>query len=753
MATFLAHSSNDPERIAPQTMQEHATNVAQLASANAAHFGAENLAKAAGLLHDLGKYTKAFQARLAGGARVDHATRGAIVAQQLYGPLGTLLAYGIAGHHGGLPDGIGLEGKRTALERRLKDTSLPPLEGAWEAELKALLPGPAAMTAFAQTIKCNQDLPSFSLAFLVRMVFSALVDADFLDTEKYYDQFLSGGEQRAASREQETPSLAELRAELNAFMAGFTEDTEVNRIRTEVLNHARSRAGETPGMFSLNVPTGGGKTLTSLAFSLDHAIAHGQRRVIFVIPFTSIVEQNAAVFRKALGRLGECAVLEHHSAFSLPPIDKNDPDKYQAQAKLRLAMENWDAPVVVTTAVQFFESLFAARPGQCRKLHNIANSVIILDEAQTIPLKVLVPAVQALKELVTNYRSSVVLCTATQPALEKPGFGTGFENVRPLVKDEAALAEQLKRVTVKHVGVLSDDALSAQLREQEQVLCIVNNRLHARALYESIREEEGSVHLSTLMCARHRSVVLSGVRERLKQRKPCRLVSTSLIEAGVDVSFPSVLRAEAGLDSIAQAAGRCNRNKEWSAEQSRVLVFATDNPDWAAPPELRQFAQVAAEIMRLHKGDLLAPDAIRAYFEQLYWQKGNKGLDGFSLQSLLKGGTPDTLPLETLASRFRMIESSQKTVIIPWDDSARQAIDRLHYVDKPGGLARILQPYTVQIPHRAYDALVSFGAVQAVAADRFGDQFMVLVNEGLYQTDYGLTWENPCFIDAERMVL
>ena len=753
MATFLAHSSNDPERIAPQTMREHAINVAQLASGKAVHFGAEHLAHAAGLLHDLGKYTEAFQKRLAGGARVDHATRGAMMAKQLYGPMGTLLAYGIAGHHGGLPDGIGLEGKRTALDRRFKDATLPALDAAWQAELQALLPDPVVMKAFFQALKLNQDSPGFSLAFLVRMVFSALVDADFLDTEKYYDQFLPDGEHRAVSRAQEMPSLAELRTELDAFMANLGGDTEVNRIRSEVLKYARSRASEGPGMFSLNVPTGGGKTLTSLAFALDHAIAHGQRRVIFVIPFTSIVEQNAAVFRKALGQHGERAVLEHHSAFSQPPFDKSDPDKYQAQAKLRLAMENWDAPIVVTTAVQFFESMFAARPGQCRKLHNMANSVIILDEAQTIPLKVLVPAVLALKELASNYRCSVVLCTATQPALEKPGFGTGFDNVRALVRDEAALAEQLKRVTVRHVGVLDDEALSARLREQEQVLCIVNNRLHARALYESVREEEGAVHLSTLMCARHRSETLEEVRQRLKGGKPCRLISTSLIEAGVDVSFPRVLRAEAGLDSIAQAAGRCNRNKEWLVEKSLVEVFSNGNPDWAAPPELRQFAQVATEIMRLHKGDLLAPDAIKAYFEQLYWQKGNKGLDGFALQTLLRGVMPDTLPMETLASRFCMIESRQRTVIVPWDDVARKNIERLQHVDKPGAQARSLQPYTVQVPRQAYEELLKFGAIQAVAGERFGDQFMVLVHEGLYQPEYGLTWDNPCFIDAEKMVL
>lgn len=751
---FLAHSSQDPDRVGHQTMLEHATNVADLARDNARHFGGGEMAAAAGYLHDLGKYTDAFQQRLFGGKKVDHATRGAMVARDRYGPLGWLLAYGIAGHHAGLANGsIQEDAERTPLGQRLKGEGLPPLEGAWEQEIMPLLANAQAFGPFIGKLTVDPTCPAFSQAFLVRMLFSALVDADYIDTERYYDQFELPEVRKAASRQRPMPGLDVLRTQLDRYLGSFASDSEVNLLRARILEHARAQARLAPGIFSLNVPTGGGKTLTSLAFALDHAIAHGQRRAIFVIPFTSIVEQNAAVFRRAMGPYGEEAVLEHHSAFILPSLKGADADRFQAQEKLRLAMENWDAPIIVTTAVQFFESLFASKPGQCRKLHNIANSVVILDEAQTIPLKVLRPAVAALNELSRNYRSSIVLCTATQPALEAPEFKGGFTNVRPLVADAEALARQLERVRVRHIGMLDDEEIAAQMLERDQVLCIVNNRRHARAIYESVSRAGGAVHLSTLMCARHRSRVLEGVRERLKAGEPCRVVSTSLIEAGVDVSFPRVLRAEAGLDSIAQAAGRCNRNKEWKVADSEVRVFATSNPDWQPPVELRQFAQAAQEILRHHGDDPLGPAAIRAYFEHLYWQQGDNALDGHAILPLLGGSRPESLPMESMDRRFHMIESVQKTVMIPWDEDAEQAIRALSYVDRVGGTARRLQPYTVQIPERAFRELLKSGAVQPVSPEKFGDQFMVLMNPDLYSDAYGLSWDDPNFMEAASTVI
>lgn len=708
------------------------------------------LGHTAGLLHDIGKYSDEFQRRIAGDAiRVDHATRGAMLAVERYPKVGWLLAYGIAGHHAGLANGCA-SGERTALNDRLRGIGLPALRDEWRREIAL----PAQI--IPPRLSPHKERSSFQFAFLARMLFSCLVDADYLDTEAFYDRVALPGQpnDRSASRALEAPSLQALRERLDAYLFGFAADSHVNRVRADILAHTRRAAQRAPGLFSLTVPTGGGKTLASLAFALDHAIAHGLRRVIFVIPFTSIVEQNAAVFRSALGDLGEAAVLEHHSAFVAAQPSRSDSERYQAQEKLRLAMENWDAPIVVTTAVQFFESLFAARPSQCRKLHNIAGSVVILDEAQTLPLKLLRPAVAAIDELARNYRSSVVLCTATQPALNAPDFRGGLENVRELAPNPPELFRKLDRVRVRHVGTLDDDELAVQLRRLDQVLCIVNNRRHARALYQALADQPGARHLTTLMCAKHRSQVLAEVRVRLKAGEPCRLVSTSLIEAGVDISLLTVYRAEAGLDSVAQAAGRCNRNGERAAELSEVCVFATANGDWAPPPELRQFAQAAQEVMRQpqFRDDPLSPSAIEAYFRLLYWQKGDKELDAANLLGLCAESRIDSLPLETLAARFRMIDTVQMPVIVPFDDDARRNIESLRYAEKSGGLARKLQPYLVQLPRNGFDALRKAGAVQPVAPEKWGEQFVELVNMDLYDPRFGLSWDDPAFIKTESLM-
>ena len=739
MPPFYAHSTDRSDQADWQLLAGHLSSVGNLAAVFATPFFAEHLARVAGVLHDLGKYTEEFQLRLSGNyGRVDHATWGARIASERYGQLGVLLAYGIAGHHAGLANGRDV-GERTPLQERLK-AKLPELLTAWRDEIE--LPAENSLT-LPPGFRGSKERRFFQATFLARMIFSCLVDADFLDTESFYVK----AEGRSAVRGWSQPSLVDLRAKLNKHLDKFSANSAVNQLRAEILAGVRSRARLTPGLFSLTVPTGGGKTLASLAFALDHAIEFGLHRIIYVIPFTSIVEQNAAVFRQALDDLGD-AVLEHHSAF----IDDNR-KKPEAREKLRLVMENWDAPIIVTTSAQFFESLFAARPSGCRKLHNIADSVVILDEAQTLPLKLLRPCVAALDELALNYRTSVVLCTATQPALHAPSFIGGLQEVRELAPEPRKLFAALKRVQVRHVGCLTDGALTDRLAGREQVLCIVNNRRHARALYESIANHGGACHLTTLMYARHRSRVLADVRQRLREGRPCRLVATSLIEAGVDVDFPIVLRAEAGLDSIAQAAGRCNREGRHDAIDSEVLIFSSENPDWVPPAELKQFAQAAREVLRHHADDPLALDAIERYFRLLYWQKGPQELDAHNLLGLIENGKLEGLPFDELASKFRMIDNVQMPVIIPFDDDgmARKALDELAFADGCGGISRRLQSYLVQVPRHAYSALQQTGAIQPVAEQRYGDQFMVLVNPDLYHDEYGLEWDNPAFVNAERL--
>lgn len=740
---FYAHSANHTDKSDWQPLREHLVAVGKLAADFATAFGGRTLAEPMGQLHDLGKYTESFQLRLEGKSlKVDHATWGARIALKRYSRLfGHLLAYGIAGHHAGLANGVG--GKsRTSLQDRL-DSSLPELLSAWQEELT--LPENSEL-CLPKGFQPRSDRGMFQLTLLARMLFSCLVDADFIDTDEFYRRI-----ERRPPRQGKAPppSLQALRERLDTRLATFRADSEVNQLRADILTHVRKLSAYEPGLFSLTVPTGGGKTLVSLAFALDHAIAHGLRRVIFVIPFTSIVEQNAQVFRDAFGDLGDVAVLEHHSAYF-----DNPKSALESKDKRKLAMENWDAPVVVTTAVQFFESLFADRPSRCRKLHNIAGSVVILDEAQTLPLKLLRPCVTLLDELALNYRTSVVLCTATQPALNaEEGFLDGLTGVRELAPDPPRLYQQLRRVNVRHVGALDDEALTEHMRQREQVLCIVNNRRHARALFDSIADQPGAYHLTTLMCAKHRSAVLAEVRQQLKDGLPCRLVSTSLIEAGVDIDLPTVLRAEAGLDSIAQAAGRCNREGRRHHEDSEVLVFATANPDWAPPTELKQFAQAFRTVEPRYCEDLLAPEAIHAYFHELYWQKGAKELDAHDLLGMLKGCREDSLPFETLAEKFRLIETTMRPVIVPWDDNAQKALTALEFAESCGAIARDLQPYIVQLPSQAYDALWKAHAIQPVAPDRYGEQFVQLVNPRLYDEQFGLHWHDPQFLEAGSLVV
>ncbi|HHW92711.1 MAG TPA: CRISPR-associated endonuclease Cas3'', partial [Firmicutes bacterium] len=525
---FYAHTDGSMNRKDWQLLRDHLSGVAHRAAGYAKDFQAGQLAFAAGLLHDLGKYSLEFQQRLQGEhIRVDHSTAGAQEAEKYYGKaLGRILAYVVAGHHAGLND-YGSLAAESSLAARLNKGSIPD----YQAYRKELLKWPD-LGSFRLPIKPFPGQQGFSLAFFIRMLYSCLVDADFLDTEEYCQP-----EKGAARGKYPSPDqmLQKLEQYLQQLLASAL-DTPINRERAAILDQCREKANFPPGFFTLTVPTGGGKTLSSLAFALGHAVRHRLERVIYVIPFTSIIEQNAKVFREAVG---EEAVLEHHSNFQYP--EQEDEDWTTPAAKLRLAAENWDAPLVVTTNVQFFESLFANRAARCRKLHNIARSVVILDEAQMIPTDYLHPCLAALVELVRHYEASVVICTATQPALE----GLLPRGIKPveLAPDPMRLYETFKRVRVIFLGEMNDEDLAARIKDLSQVLCIVNTRKHAWELFRKIRDLQGSYHLSALMCPVHRSAVLGEIRQRLETGEACRVVSTQLIEAGVDVDFPVVFRA------------------------------------------------------------------------------------------------------------------------------------------------------------------------------------------------------------------
>jgi CRISPR-associated endonuclease/helicase Cas3 len=765
LKNYYAHTGTHADRRDWQKLNDHLHNVAQLAALRAKAFDASDWAHLIGLLHDLGKYSEAFQQRLLGSsARADHSTAGAKVLTEhlakAMGPQGAgfakLMAFAIAGHHAGLANGTEAGNDRATLTSRISKTfgqDLPALDPVWQTEI--LLP---------QSVRLPQLKPhrpatkyaNFGLAFFTRMLFSCLIDADRIDTENHAR--LTIGLKPLAST---YPTIDLLQIEVCRYLGRLSmaaAGTEVNQLRQEVLRYARSQSPLDPGFFSLTVPTGGGKTLTSLAFALDHAKAHRLRRLIYVIPFTSIIEQTAGVFREALGEY-QSAVLEHHSAFDrdkLPgELEKSSlARRVDHRDKLRIAMDSWDAPIVVTTAVQFFESLFSDRPSQCRKLHNISGSVIVLDEAQTLPLKLLRPVMAAIDELVLNYGCSVVLCTATQPALkDSDSFHNGFKDVREIAPEPEALFVKLRRTQVKSLGVQTDDQLVGHLKARKQVLMIVNNRRHARGLFDAISQEPGAYHLTTAMCAQHRSKKLAEIRLRLKNDMPCRLVATSLIEAGVDVDFPSVFRAEAGLDSIAQAAGRCNREGRRPLESSEVFVFQT--PDWKAPPELAQLAAPMRSILRNYSGDVLAPAALKSYFQQVYNDRGQE-LDGQGILKMHRETKHFDYPFQNIARAFRMIDSHMLPVIVPFDDTAKDTLDLLRRLPENMSVAapsKKLQRYVVQVPERAFGQLVKLGAVVPIAPERFGGQFYELVAESLYSESAGLNFSDPTALTAEALVI
>jgi CRISPR-associated endonuclease/helicase Cas3 len=537
------------------------------------------------------------------------------------------------------------------------------------------------------------------------MLFSTLVDADWLETERFMKSETQPRGQYAG--------IESLCQQFNAYLQRFNNpQTELNRRRTETLHACMDQSNQKPGFFTLTVPTGGGKTLASMAFALNHAREHGMKRVIYVIPFTSIIEQNAAVFRNALEPLGSANVLEHHSNFDWEKMRQSDDDESnRIHDKLKLAAENWDIPIVVTTNVQFFESLFANKKSRARKLHNLARSVMVFDEVQMLPREYLKPCVLAIYELVTNYEASAVLSTATQPALHDffPE-GTSFTELAP---DPRALFDFYRRVQVINMGQLSDEELLEQLNTHRQVLCIVNTRRHAKGLFD--RLSEGSrFHLSTLMCPAHRQERMKEIYTRLNNGQDCRVVSTQVMEAGIDIDFPAGYRAMAGLDSIIQAAGRVNR--EMKQASGEVFIFHPKTEHIRRTPVfIEQTASVAESTLRDFGEDPVTVEAIQAYYKLLYTLQDESNFDNRRILGYLDKG-PNRLDFEfkTAAENFKLINDRSVAIIIPYNDDAQQLLKALKNAPFPARTLRKLQVYTVNIYEREFEALQSLGVIQTV---------------------------------------
>ncbi len=549
-------------------------------------------------------------------------------------------------------------------------------------------------------------------ALWIRFLFSSLADADFLDTERFYQ-----GVERDFG---ELPSIAGLRDQLDAFvdrLAAQSRQTPVNSMRARVLADCRSAAQLPRGAFTLTVPTGGGKTLAALSFALRHAAAHGLRRVIAVIPYTSIIEQTARVYRDALG---QDAVIEHHSGL----------DTDRETRRNRVASENWDAPIVVTTSVQFFESLYANRPSRCRKLHRIAESVVIFDEVQTFPPGLLKPIECALEQLVSHYGMSAVFCTATQPALRLPGRREIVQNVGI---EFSAVADRCEILLPESGEPVSWGALAHELGQLESVLAIVHRRADAEALAQLMGDD--CLHLSARMCSSHRSVVLAEVKDRLRTGRPCRLVSTQLVEAGVDVDFPEVYRAMAGADALAQAAGRCNREGRRGSGRLHVFIAPTK-----PPKDLRIAKQTAKDLWEEGQLDLRNPELFPEYFRRLYRVLPD---DPGVLAA------ERDMRFEESARLFRMIDDdSAFAVVAPYGGAA----DRIAGIRRDGvtriGLRR-LQPFIVSLYKQEVEGLLKAGALDLLED---GLYCTVVGFERIYDQRFGFAWKGTAVAEPESLI-
>ncbi len=706
-------NGNDKEQRV-QSLEAHNTHVAELAALFASEFGCGDIAHVMGLLHDKGKEQTEWQKYIRGVtgytpkyAKIksgpNHAYIGARIAQILYPQLAPLIAQPIAGHHRGLYDYC------EYIEESDKDI---PKE--------VLIPEsqPCAMPRL-------QNLKSYDLHHLVRMLFSCLVDADSLDTEGFMNP------EQSSLRGVHT-TMEELLSKLEEHISHLkerSEETEVNRIRNYVQEQCVKESRRDAGFYSLTVPTGGGKTLASVLWALHHAVRNRLHRVIIAIPYTSIIVQTAATLKAIFG---EENVLEHHSN-----VNPDDIKNREQRERMQLATENWDYPVIVTTNVQLFESLFSNKRSDCRKLHNIVKSVLILDEVQTLPLDFYKPIVHTLDTLCRLFDTSILFTTASQPVLTGRIEGTnpsiGFDAlhaVHEIIPEEARLHDKLRRVELKIDDTpKSYDEIAAELAKHQRVLCIVNTRRDAKELYERLPKEGICLHLSRMMCPAHVAATIQHIKSALKGENGCpvRVIATQLVEAGVDIDFPVVYRQEAGLDSILQAAGRCNR--EGKNGICTTYVFSLGKEHSLPPGFISQTNN--ARLNMVGRYDWFAPETMVAYFKQLHCR-----IDNFDKQQMQELLYKSACEFEEAANRFHLIDDQTIPVLINWRDSIN-LYQRLLSEGPTYQLMKQMAQYSISIRKSDFDKLEKMGAIE----EPF-ESIYVITDPAFYHHDTGLSIEN-----------
>jgi len=776
MSEFLAHIKNSNGMWEKQLLSDHLNGVAKLSGEFAYEFGNKDWGELLGYWHDLGKYLPSWQSYLFrnssydteahiedSGGRPNHSSAGAVLAYQnkKLNPLLMIAAYGIAGHHAGLPDVVE-PSKGDSLLARILTSPFIPIPDLTEfniiqaiEETQKFIGKPLPVSWPPGVEKSGEGNKQVEFIHLwIRMLYSCLVDADFLDTEKFMDS--ERFDERGGYH-----SLNTLKERFNIYISSKKSDLPINKLRNKILDCCREKAKLLPGFFSLTVPTGGGKTLSSMAFALEHAVFHNKKRIITAIPYTSIIEQTAKVFkygsdlddeielRKLKGDVlfGEDQVIEHHS--NIDPENETSAN--------RLASENWDAPIIVTTNVQLFESLYAARSSSCRKLHNIVNSIIILDEVQMLPPEFLKPVLSILEGLVENYGVTVVLMTATQPSLTgKIGAGlqefSGIKNVTEIIEDTETLSTEFKRVEInlpQDFSLRSEwSDVAEKILKYEQVLCIVNTRNDCRRLHALM--PEGTIHLSAFMCGEERSYVISGIKEKLKKGEPVRVISTQLVEAGVDIDFPVVFRALAGLDSIAQAAGRCNRENKLAAQGKQGQVFVFIPPKSAPPGLLLKGENACKEVLRNNTITQLTPAIFKEYFRFFYPNINGFDKPGFSKQ-MVKEAHDLKFWFRTFANDFKLIDDNQRSIIIFYKNpitgkDSRKIINELKFKGPSRQLIRKLQRFVVNVPEYLFRQLEKNNYIEEVHG------YYIQNDEVIYKEGLGLICNETDWISGDSVI-
>jgi CRISPR-associated endonuclease/helicase Cas3 len=708
---YIGHKDQNTDR--QQLLIEHLHNVGDICARFVSAFGEYNIGKRIGDYHDIGKYSREFQdyIQAGGGRKYDHSTAG--TKEFCYAQM-IPAAFCVAGHHGGLPDcGTKMDGAQEGTLMGKLKRNIPNYQ-----EYQDEIPKVSALKNICHTNLykkvCKSDT-KFETMMYIRMLFSCLVDADFLDTE----YFMSNG----TIHRDGFDSIEMIKENFDKYVTKFFVPTDkiINKKRSELLSQCLT-AGDTCNntLFNLTIPTGGGKTISSMAFALHYAVRLHKQRIIYVIPFTSIIEQNANVFESIVG---EKNVVEHH-------MNVDYDDENESEDSKRLATENWDAPIIVTTNVQFFESLFHNKPSKCRKLHNIANSVIIFDEAQMIPNDVLRPCLKTIDDLTMHYGCAAVLCTATQPSLEKFFIDRNITEICEHIDENYKFFKRTMIEVMKET--ISVECLVQKLTTYKQVLCIVNTKNTAQKIYESL-SGDGIYHLSTNMYPKHRKDILSSIQNRLKKNERCIVISTSLIEAGVDISFPCVYREMTGLDSIIQAAGRCNREGNRTVEQSKVFVFSFNQSEIRVARYVRQFSEATETICHRYSNDISVPEAIREYFNIIHTLKGEQ----LDYKDILKLIQDEPYPFEQVARKFKMIESKTTPVLIPRDETASKIVEQLRQGKRSRSLMRKAGMYSVNVyygnENAPYEILYQNGQIE-----KLDEGISILIDESAYDCMEGL---------------